>query len=79
MRISTRSFFGGLLTLGALSLATGCSDDSPTEVQNDNPPPNMASDFLLADMNVISPTFAHTISPRDYLGSLSAWYFGHST
>ncbi|MBB77248.1 MAG: hypothetical protein CMJ75_22305 [Planctomycetaceae bacterium] len=36
-------------------------------------------DFLLTDVNDTSPQFGLEVSPRDYLGGVSAWYFGHST
>jgi hypothetical protein len=26
-----------------------------------------------------SPTSGQLVSPRDYLGEVSGWYFGHST
>ncbi len=37
------------------------------------------ADFALLDVNPTSATFNQTVSPRDYLGQVSAWYFGHST
>lgn len=36
-------------------------------------------DFSLADANPSSSTFGLDVSPRDYLGKVSAWYFGWST
>ena len=36
-------------------------------------------DFSLVDVNPTSETFNQTVSPRDYIGQTSAWYFGHST
>jgi hypothetical protein len=36
-------------------------------------------DFHLVDDNPASPSAGATISPRDFLGGVSAWYFGHST
>jgi len=36
-------------------------------------------DFGLVDTNPNTSTFGQTISPRDYTGQVSAWYFGHST
>lgn len=36
-------------------------------------------DFGLVDTNPNAFTFGQTISPRDYTGQVSAWYFGHST
>jgi len=37
------------------------------------------ADFRLVDLNPESPRFQQTISPRDYLRQVSAWYFSHST
>jgi hypothetical protein len=42
-------------------------------------PPTLVPDFAIADVNPNSATSGQTISPRDYVGSVSAWYFGHST
>jgi hypothetical protein len=36
-------------------------------------------DFHLLDVNPASPTAGLDVSPRDLLGSVSVWYFGHST
>ena len=36
-------------------------------------------DFSLTDVNPTSSRYNEAISPRDYLGGISAWYFGHST
>jgi hypothetical protein len=36
-------------------------------------------DFQLEDVNAASARFGETISPRDYLSQVSAWYFAHST
>ncbi len=35
--------------------------------------------FSFLDVTPTSPTFNQNVSPRDYLGQVSAWYFGHST
>jgi hypothetical protein len=37
------------------------------------------SDFSVSDVNPASARYEELISPRDYLGQISAWYFGHST
>ena len=37
------------------------------------------ADFAIEDVNESSATFGTQVSPRDYLNSVSAWYFGHST
>ena len=36
-------------------------------------------DFDLVDTNATSPTYDQTVSPRDYLAQVSAWYFGEAT
>jgi hypothetical protein len=36
-------------------------------------------DFSLRDVNPTSETSNLDVSPRDYLGRVSAWYFGHAT
>jgi hypothetical protein len=36
-------------------------------------------DFKLIDTNPNSPTVNAEVSPSQYLGKISAWYFGHGT
>ena len=36
-------------------------------------------DFSVVDVNANSARYQEAISPRDYTGRISAWYFGHST
>ena len=48
-------------------------DDSPALSDQALP------DFSLPDVNANSARHRELISPRDYLGQVSAWYFGHST
>ncbi len=36
-------------------------------------------DFSLPDANPTSATYGQNVSPSDYLGKVSAWYFGHAT
>ena len=33
--------------------------------------------FSLTDTNTTSKRAGQSVSPRDYLGKVSAWYFGH--
>ena len=63
----------------ALALAIGCGDDpAPTAV-----PAgffgSLAPDFSVRDVNPTSPRHDENVSPRDYVGGVSAWYFGHAT
>ena len=70
--------------LVATALIVGCP---PGTVPNGNgnsngsggPSADALPDFALTDINPASPRFNESISPRDYLGEVSAWYFGHST
>ena len=36
-------------------------------------------DFTLTDVNPTSPTYDQTVSPRDFLGKVSGYYFGFAT
>lgn len=38
-----------------------------------------APDFSLVDVNPGSVSYEERVSPRDELGQVSAWYFGHAT
>ena len=63
-----------VVAMGTGLFAAGCKDDSsPT------PLTGLAPDFALKDVNTNSATHDSTISPREYLGKVSAWYFGHAT
>ncbi len=63
-----------LSALAAIIVAAGCGKDATT-----NPGPDPKSDFSLADVNTTSPRAGESVSPRDYLQKVSAWYFGHAT
>ena len=48
-------------------------------IWGDPPPlPEPMPDFALTDVNPASGSFEQQVSPRDYLGKLSAWYFGRA-
>jgi hypothetical protein len=62
----------------ALLAATmvGCSHHhDPVRPAANQPAP----DFSLVDQNPASATAGTAVSPRQYLGKVSAWYFGHAT
>ena len=40
---------------------------------------DIVPDFALVDVNPSSSSFEQTLSPQNYLGQATAWYFGHST
>ena len=48
-------------------------------VANSESESEQVADFALLDVNLTSETYNHQVSPRDYLGQVSAWYFGHAT
>ena len=52
-----------------------CIRDRSRDVQH----PDAIFDFSLTDVNATSATFDEPVSPRDYLGKVSGWYFGHAT
>jgi hypothetical protein len=37
------------------------------------------ADFSLLDVNPASPSSGQNVSPRNFQGRVSAWYFGHSS
>ncbi len=76
MRLRRQWILGLVIALFSGGFVVACKDDSPTANHNG---PVMAANFSLEDVNDSSETFGAVISPRDYLGSISAWYFGHST
>jgi hypothetical protein len=39
----------------------------------------LVPDFSLLDTNPASSTYNQSVSPRDFVGQISAWYFGHAT
>jgi len=57
-------------TASAIDTATG-TDTGVALVQK--------PDFLLWEMNATSPYANQQVSPRQELGKVSAWYFGHAT
>jgi len=81
MRRATRRAFllVALLGLGWGTLA-GCGGgccDGPSGV---GPPVDEeAPSFLLEDVNDTSATSGQFLSPRAFLGGISAWYFGQAT
>jgi hypothetical protein len=37
------------------------------------------AEFSLRDVNPESPRVGQDVNPRDYVGRVSGWYFGHSS
>ena len=72
-----------ILTALVVAALAGCGDDDPT-----NPPACVLGihtidyvepDFMLQDTNPNSATNAQDVTPRTFLGEISAWYFGNAT
>lgn len=61
------------VALVACGPADSRSDASPISLGE------VASSFALLDVNPASPRYGQRVSPPDYVGRVSAWYFGHST
>ncbi len=67
-----------LLPLLLLLTFGGCDDEKKPSDPSDETPA-VAPDFSLPDVNPNSSTAEQLISPRDYLGGVSCWYFTEST
>ncbi len=77
----TRARIGAVVSAVLLAWAAGCGGGgSPTPPAGPSMPAGeMVADFSLPDVNPASARFGQVVSPRDYLGQVSAWYFGHAT
>jgi hypothetical protein len=65
------------LAIATIAILAGCKDYRPPVAPVE--PPVLEPDFALVDANPNSPTSGRTCSPRQRLGAVSAWYFGHAT
>ena len=64
-----------MMLTAVLALAVGaCGDDD----ENNPPPEGVVPDFSLMDVNPNSATHDQDVSPRDFLGGVSAYYFGEA-
>jgi hypothetical protein len=63
----------------AALLVLGCSKDKGRLIDPGDGNDNVAPEFSLLDVNDTSTTAGEHVSPRDQLGRISAWYFGHAT
>ena len=70
-------FVSGPLLVAAV-LLMGCPHGTVSN-GNDHPSADAMPDFSLPDNNPNSSRFNQGVSPRDYLGDISVWYFGHAT
>jgi hypothetical protein len=66
--------------LGAALLVGGCGGcDNCGAAPGGQTPFNQVPDFTLSDVNPNSTTHQAPVSPRNYVGSVSAWYFSYGT
>jgi hypothetical protein len=73
---------GNLRRMRVLRRACRRIDDARIALNLPDEPPASGPqmpDFRLSDLNPNSPSQGRDVSPRDYLGKISAWYFGHAT
>jgi hypothetical protein len=62
----------------AALVASGCG--GAYEASGPGPDPvAQAPDFAIQDVNPNSASHLALVSPRQHLGRISAWYFGHAT
>jgi hypothetical protein len=64
---------GGMLAAGGMGGMPGAGGAGGGLI------PVLVPDFAILDANPNSTTSGQLVSPRDHLGRVSAWYFGHST
>ena len=61
-------------TLEARQMLHGGTDwSAPGAAEGEGTP---VADFALEDVNATSPSGGQQVSPRDFLGQVSGWYFG---
>jgi hypothetical protein len=68
--------------LASLLVLAACGGGGGDEFAILGPGPakgSVAPDFLLVDVNPNSPLHGTQVTPRQRLGMVSAWYFGHAT
>ncbi len=63
----------------AVDAALADAGDAHTAADAADATATIVPDFALTDENPASSTYQDSVSPRDYLGQVSAWYFGHAT
>ena len=76
---SAAACFLAILSFLLLPSCGGCTSCDEGAPGGSGTPLVQAPHFLLEDVNDSSPTHLTHVSPRAYLGGVSAWYFGHST
>ena len=73
---NVRGLVPALLVAG--TVLSACSDEEKCS-EGGNPPSGVMPDFALTDVNHNSPTHNQVVSPRHFLGRISAYYFTETT
>ncbi|MHC4932420.1 MAG: hypothetical protein ACYTGV_09555 [Planctomycetota bacterium] len=68
-----RAAISSLFVFGLI--VAGCNGSTSNGNGQQDPVP----DFALMDVNPTSTTFNQAVSPRDYSGQVTGWYFGSAT
>jgi hypothetical protein len=74
-----RSPWGLVAVSVTVAVLLGCGTPTGTTDGGPLPPAAGLADFSLVDVNPASPTSGRNVSPHDFDGRVSAWYFGHSS
>jgi len=69
-----RAAISSLFLFGLIVAGCNGSTSPPTSGT-----PNPVPDFALMDVNPTSTTFNLAVSPRNYTGQTTGWYFGSAT
>ena len=77
MVATDRRFCSPVFLIVVLSLLMGCS--GPGSIETPQPSNADLPGFSLTDVNANSSRYHEAVAPREYLGQISDWYFGHST
>ena len=69
------------LVVAALCVLLACSSEDEPVAPDPVAPDTLevVTDFALVDVNPNSSRHTESVSPRDYMNQVSAWYFGHAT
>lgn len=76
----SRRRVSAILLAAAVIALTGCNDDDDKKPTEPDPVDGVvAADFTLPDVNPNSATYQQPISPDEYPGEVSCWYFVAAT
>jgi len=79
MKIGVLCLATVVVVMSSLLFVSGCKYEPPTAIEDEVDEGIPAIDFVFTDLNPTSSTHDQTISPRDYINSVTAWYFAGAT